>query len=301
MSQTDTQASALTELQFYGRPMIVDLSYRLFFLGSIWSSPFLTEQANKLETALTAALSDPTLNGVFDQYLAPGQTGPATATTAGNRAIVAMDWPAVLTRDDLHKIAQGLLTNGRLPKTGLDSYALALILPPGTILIDPRDAVQSSAKGLASIHGTFHLTDQGNAVSVYFCAAVWSDGTNGVSVPAFQANAAWLPWENTCAALYHEMAELRTNPNVDDAPDDDSAPPENRLGWTVRFKGKWLELPDMPVLWAEDLPQKVFCKGSVGGVDNVPIQVLWSKQHVAPHLPLTFTPQMHHGFRYKAV
>lgn len=292
---------AIPDLQFHGCPIIVDLSYQLIFVGSIWSKPFLTAQADKLETALKAALQDTTLNSVFDQYLAPGQTGPATATPAGDRGIVSMDWQACLTRDDLHAVAQQLLTNGRLPRAGQENFALALILPPGTVLLDPRDPVPSSTRGLASIHGTFHLTDKGNPVQVHFCAAVWSDGSNGVSVPAFQDHPAWLPWENTCAALYHELAELRTNQNIDDAPDDGGAPPAGRLGWTVFHNNIWIELPDLPILWTDELPQKVFCKGTVGGVENVPIQVLWSKRDMAPHVPPTFIAQMHRAFRYKAV
>ncbi len=302
MTQDTTQtAPAMPEIQFHGCPIIVDLSYRLFFIGSHWSSPFLTQQADLLDTALKAALQDTALNAVFDPYLTTGQTGPVTATPAGDRGIVAMNWQLILSRDDLQKIAQNLLNEGRLPRSDLDNFALALILPPGTVLLDPRDAVQTSTKGLASIHGTFTLTDHGAPIAVYFCAAVWSDGSNGVAVPAFQDHPAWLPWENTCAALYHEMAELRTNRNIDEAPDSGGEPPPGRLGWTVFYNGIWIELPDLPILWAEELPQKVFCKGTVGGMDGVPIQALWSKETAEPHLPSALVPQMHRAFRYKAV
>ncbi len=298
---TQDATPAVPTLTFHGCPIIVDLSYRLFFIGSNWASPYLTQQADRLDTALRAALQDTALNTVFDSYLAPGQTGPVTAAPSGERGIVSMDWPSCLSRDDLHKIAQTLLNEGRLPRTGLDDYALALILPPGTVLLDPRDAVQSSTKGLASIHGTFHLTDHGAPMAVHFCAAVWSDGSNGVAVPAFQDHPAWLPWENTCAALYHEMAELRTNRNIDEAPESGGEPPSGRLGWTVHYAGKWIEPPDLPILWAGELPQKVFCKGTVGGVDGVPIQVMWAKDATEPHMPSALVPQMHRAFRYRAV
>jgi hypothetical protein len=298
---TQDATPAVPTLTFHGCPIIVDLSYRLFFIGTNWSSPYLMQQADRLDTALRAALQDTALNTVFDSYLAPAQTGPVTAAPAGERGIVSIDWQSCLSRDDLHKIAQTLLNEGRLPRTGLDDYALALILPPGTVLLDPRDAVQTSTKGLASIHGTFHLTDHGAPMAVHFCAAVWSDGSNGVAVPAFQDHPAWLPWENTCAALYHEMAELRTNRNIDEAPESGGEPPPGRLGWTVHYGGKWIEPPDLPILWAGELPQKVFCKGTVGGVDGVPIQVMWAKDASEPHMPSALVPQMHRAFRYRAV
>src|ERR1700682_5101993 len=52
---------------------------------------------------------------------------------------------------------------------------------------------------------------EGSPVTIYYSVAVWSEGNNGVAIPG------WQPWENTCATLYHELNEARTDPDVEDA------------------------------------------------------------------------------------
>jgi hypothetical protein len=302
------QPANIPDVQCFGCPEIIDLSYGLFLVGNVWKTRYLAEQATRLEKHLQSALEDATLNSVFDEYKQDAKVQVTAKQTA--RHIIEIDWPSVVDRDLLQRLGQGLLSNGQLPESGLESYALTMVLPPGTILLDKMLGV-TSMNGQASIHGAFTLNSDGKDVEVYFCAAVWSDGSNGVAIPAFTDpekaidRPAWLPWENTCAALYHEIAELRTNKNIDHVPyplKPGSDVPKS-VGWGVIYRSPYYptgfaEVPDLPIGWAETFPQKVFCKGSAGGLSGVPIQALWSNKVGGPYFPPGFTPQMPKDFRY---
>ena len=45
---------------------------------------------------------------------------------------------------------------------------------------------------------------------MYYAVAVYAERGNGID--AFDA-----PWKNICAILYHELCEVRTDPDVEDA------------------------------------------------------------------------------------
>jgi hypothetical protein len=298
----------IPKAQHFGCPEITELSYGLFLVGKVWKTHYLAEQATCLETRLKAALQDPTLNSVFHQYMSDAEA-PITATQIASQ-IIEIDWPSVVDRNLLQDLAQDLLLTGQLPESGFENYALTMVLPPGTILLDRMLGV-TSMHGQASVHGAFTLDKDGKDVVVYFCAAVWSDGSNGVAIPAFADpvksidRPAWLPWENTCAALYHEIAEVRTNKNIDLVPyplRPDSKVPAS-VGWGVIYRSPYYptafaEVPDLPISWAKKFPQKVFCKGSAGDLNGVPIQALWSNKDAGPYFPPGFTPQMPEEFDY---
>lgn len=301
------ESAEIPNVRSFGCPEITNLSYGLFLVGKVWNTRYLAQQATCLEAHLKAALQDSILNSLFDEY--KHDEGPITATQV-SKGIIQIEWPSVVDRGLLETLAQSLLSNGQLPETGLENYALTMVLPPGTILLD-RMLDVTSMNGQASIHGAFTLERDGKDVVIYFCAAAWSDGSNGVAIPAFTDpqksidRPAWLPWENTCAALYHEIAELRTNKNVDLVPyplKPDSVIPES-VGWGVIHKSPYYpagfaEVPDLPIGWAEAYPQKVFCKGPVGGLIGVPIQALWSNRRGRPYFPRGFRPQMPKDFHY---
>jgi hypothetical protein len=286
-------------LQHFGDALIAELTYQTVFVGSIWQSAFLSSQAARLDAALNAALSSADCNEVFSQYFAAGTT--ISATPEGNYLTLGVNWPQFVYRNDLKKFAQTLLDDGLLPTTALESFALALVLPPGTILSSdaeagPTSQGPNSMEGLGAYHGQFDLEQDGSPLSLYFCATVWSDGSNGAAVPADGSNPAWAPWENACAALYHELGEIRLCRNIDEAPHKETCPPIPDLGWLVWYKtgdddNPWKESGDLSLLWAGTLPQRVFCKGAVGAQTGVPIQALWSNDVCKPFFPQGFTPQ----------
>ncbi len=290
---------AIPNLKYYGGAVITDLTYKTFFVGSIWRTAYLAGEAARLDAALQAALSSADCNEVFAQYVPPGPK----ISASGSHDTLDTDWKEVFYSDDLKMLAQTLLNDASLPTSGLDNFALALVLPPGAILsADPSAGTipqgYNSMEGLAGYHGQFELDQaDGTKLQMYFCVSVWSDGSNGAAVPADANGAAWAPWENTCATLYHELSEVRMCPNIDSAPNHNADPPLPDLGWLVWYgsqeeegEADWQEIADLSILWAGALPQKVFCKGTIQGA-SVPIQALWSNQSRLPFIPKGFTPQ----------
>jgi hypothetical protein len=279
--------------------VIPNLTYQTVFVGSIWHNAYLAAQADQLDAALNAALSSTSCNAVFTQYFPTGTM--ISASPNGKYDTLDVAWPEIVYRDDLKSMAQKLLNDGLLPASALDSFALVLVLPPGTILsIDAERGTipngLNSMEGLGAYHGQLTLQQSdGTPLPMYFCVAAWSDGSNGTAVPA------WDPWENTCAALYHELGEVRLCPKIDNAPTVKHppvpAPPITGLGWLAWYQspdqdeGGWQEAGDLAVIWAGALPQKVFCKGAINQLTDVPIQALWSNALKTPFIPQGFTPQ----------
>lgn len=318
----------LPQLVNYGCDIISGLSYQIVFLGSVWHTPYLANEAALLQDKLRSALQSRALNAVFTQYQLDKKPAITATPVKGSGLVVDMPWSPYLNRAQLQTIAQHLLDRNRLsppvtdpaaPQAAMDwdNYVLTFVLPPGTILIDsvPPKSL-SSLDGSAGVHGALRgLSADSGLVDVFFIAAVWSDGSNGVSMPAFGGNPAWLPRENTCAVLYHEFGEVRTNRNIDAAPRNGMAPPKT-VGWTVFEQGVWWEMPDLPNLWAGRLPEKAFYKGTVTETDEhgaereiegVTIQAMWDMApsdpgQAKPFMPdepgISFTPVIPQDFYY---
>ena len=297
--QTLAKPAPPPNLVQYGDVLIASLTYQLVFVGSVWGTRYLELRAGHLEQALGAALSSPECNGVFTEYFPPGT--PITAAPRSGPITLDVPWQPVVYRDDLEVMATAMLHDGMLPSTGLDSFALVMVLPPGTILSSDPHAPPpgedigkgtNSMEGLGAYHGQFNLqANDGSPRRVYFAVTAWSDGSNGTAVPP-GTHPAWQPWENACAGLYHELAELRLCRNIDEAPEAYVPPPVAGLGWIVWYKDAWQESGDLSVLSAGATPQLVFCKGTVGDLPGVPIQALWSNAAKAPFIPPRFQPQL---------
>ncbi len=111
---------------------------------------------------------------------------------------------------------------------GNPNAVMVLVLPPGAILsMNPEDMTPNRPialmNSLGGIHGHFDIvpSTSGSAQKLYFCAAVWSEELtsgpfkgqkNGVTVEG------WSAWQNTCAVLYKELVQFRTDPDVDMLP-----------------------------------------------------------------------------------
>jgi hypothetical protein len=119
-------------------------------------------------------------------------------------------------------------------------------------------------------------------VVVYYTVAVYSEDANGLV--AF-ADA----WQNVCATLYHELQEVRTDPDVEDAIDAGNTPAAARLlGWYSPEGG---EIGDIPISTS---------RGRLGGVmrevqladggGTVPVQLMWSNRVDGPEGPATSWP-----------
>ncbi len=140
-----------------------------------------------------------------------------------------------VTRSRLEDIAKELVRSAwvKNPSWGCNplgnpNAVMVFVLPPGGHLsMNPQDMTPNrpiaSMNSLAGIHGNFDIASStpGATEKLYFCTAVWSEELtsapfkgqkNGVTVEG------WSAWQNTCAVLYKELAQFRTDPDVDMLP-----------------------------------------------------------------------------------
>ena len=187
------------------------------------------------------------------------------------------DWSSKVLQSDVEKYVKDLLRapgdSGFPPDEAGKTFVAVFVLPPGTILDGPRGETENSLRGLAAYHDWFEYTGPPKR-TVYYAVAAWSDGQNGCAKPG------WQPWQNTCAALYHELAEVRTNPDVRKDPPDQ--------GWYVDMPDHPLtELADLPIIWAGPHPQVMMQEVKLQNGSTVPIQFMWSNAKQAPWDPAT--------------
>ena len=266
------------ELKYFCGKTIKDLTYQPVFLGEAWQSELLLELGGKLTTHLATAMQSTELNEVFKQYF-NGDAVSATPLGAEFCPYVSAEghddipWkPYFYGEDAQHTIA--FLHGQGIPQQDLENSAVLLLLAPGTILFKRNDpsgrdvstGFLNSMGGLASYHNYVDLV---GGDRVYYAVSVWSDGENGAAIPG------WQPWESTCAGVYHELAETRTNPNIT------GEVPDDNWGW-ASSEGE--EIGDLSVDWAGDDPTQVF-KRDLPNLAGVPVELLWSNANKQPYMP----------------
>jgi hypothetical protein len=194
------------DLRYLGGKTIPRLAFTDVYLGS-WDAA----ERTRLDRAIAAAMADPHLNNVLAQYFPGGTVG---STFAGSHSHPGSVPPRVY-RDTVEAIVSELDRDGALAGLDLGASAVCLLLPEGAVLVDgdsgdPGEHVDST-HGLGGYHGSVHVRrGKGGREAVYYAVAVYSKGANGVV--AFAE-----PWQNVCATLYHELCEIRTDPDVEDA------------------------------------------------------------------------------------
>jgi hypothetical protein len=258
---------------------IVDMKYRMFFIGTIWDSAApLRSARQELERGLGGALTDAHLNKVFSQYFRP-TTSKATAALTDAAAVLPQDWPPTVSQADIEQHVANLLAataDPRIPQeTDFANFVAVFVLPPGTILQgEAGEEEANSLRGLAAFHSWCNVAGPPQR-TVRYAVAVWSDGQNGCAKPG------WQPWQNTCAALYHELAEVRTNPDVG------RDPPYQ--GWfaVIPPDHPMAELADLPIIWGGSRPYAMMQVVQLANSATAPIQFMWSNLKQAPWDPDT--------------
>jgi hypothetical protein len=196
----------------------------------------------------------------------------AAAGSLAPSAVIAKEMPFWVTKQDIEALITELLANGKesFPPEGAspDSFAALFVLPQGRILVAPEGFASTSMNGEPAYHSFF---DVPQGPRIYFAVSAWADGGNGA------AHSDWPAWKNVCAALYHEAAEIRTDPDIGT---------HGKLGWYVDIKpdNDLTEIADLAILSAGDKPQLVLKEVAAGGT-KVPIQLLWSNAIHEPWNP----------------
>lgn len=276
-------------LVFRGGRTLPSLTYKIFYVGKLWADGQPAADRVQLDSALSAAMSDPALNAIVAQYFG----GAEITTTALPSAVLDVNTQGDYFKTDVESIAQRTFMSGALAGVDLDSCVASFVLPPGAILSSdsagfgqlrigrrgppglPEKEEEDSRNGLGGYHGSLSIAQPGGAKKLLYAVGVWSVGDNGIPIPG------WDAWENVCATFYHELNEARTDPDVEDAIRTGDV---RWIGWN---SPSGQEIGDQPINEASRDLTKVFRKVPVPAAPGgaVPIQLLWSNRVQGPELP----------------
>ncbi len=278
------RSAAAHDLRYRGGKTIPDLAYRTYYVGG--ADSWNTNDVRSVDTTLAAAMADQGLNGILQQYF----DDPVAATFVGS-TILPGPRPRLVTQSSIEREIQRLHAAGALAPLDLARTVLAFVLPSGTILGDdyaplaPRAAEQrgtapfedetTSLGGLGGYHGSVWLA-AGGVPTAYYAVGVYSEirGGRENGIPVFAES-----WKNVVATLYHQLCEVRTDPDVEAVLR--GALPRSALGW-VSDGG--LECGDFPVFEDGGELRRVFVELSVDRV-VVPVQLQYSNREHAPARP----------------
>jgi hypothetical protein len=242
-------------LEYLGGKTLASLAYRLVYLGR-WQAA----ERRSLDRALAAAMRDPGLNEILAQYF------PAAPVTATARAS-SVHGGAIPQRVDKQFI-EALVSHSAGADD--DGATICMLLPRGAVLVEREDV--TSENGLGGFHGSIHL----RGTTVYYAVAVYSEGSNGIV--AFDA-----PWKNVCATLYHELQEVRTDPDVEDAIRAGRAPAATHmLGWYSPSGG---EIGDIPIAESHGDIHLAMKEVPLAEGGTAPVQLMWSNRVGGPEAP----------------
>lgn len=242
-----------------------------------------------IDRALEAAMSDQTLQSVIAQYY----VGSITSRMLPSKQ-VRMFLPATVYKDTVEQLVSELHAEGVLAGEDPASSVINVMLPEGVLLSDDFSAgfqppagsesaylrrkeatikledgdAAGSRDGLAGYHGSVHL---GGGMTIYYAVGVYSKGDNGIV--AFEE-----PWKNVVATFYHELNEVRTDPDVEDV---NRTGDEAWLGWYSQ-QGQG-EIGDLPINSCGGDVSLIFKEVPLAdGSGVVPIQLMWSNQADGP-------------------
>jgi hypothetical protein len=206
-------------------------------------------------------MSDPGLNDVLAQYF-PGRK---VESAFGGSSVRGSQLGAHVDKPALERLVPSL-------RVRPDEVACVL-LPRGAVLADGE---VTSEHGLGGYHGSVHVS---KSETVYYAVAVYSEDGNGIV--AFDE-----PWKNVCATLYHELQEVRTDPDVEDAIRAGNSPTATRLlGWYSPAGG---EIGDIPITESHGHIENVMREVRLAdGSGTVPVQLMWSNRVDGPEGPPT--------------
>jgi hypothetical protein len=258
------QPDAARDLQYFGGKTIPRLTFTSFYLGGAerWADSDVTA----VDSALAKAMTDTRLEDVIAQYF-PGQT---LASTFAGHELIEPDVPDTVSKNTVEGLLARLFGQGRLAGDRA-STAFLFLLPPGVVL---ADGDVDSLHGLGGYHGSIHVQSE----TLYYAVGVYSEttdaGDNGIV--AFDE-----PWKNVVATFYHELQEIRTDPDVEDAiraPTLDEG--VRYLGWMSLRDG---EIGDIPMEEAGSNLSLVMREVPLAdGSGTVPIQLMWSNRVHGP-------------------
>ena len=262
------------DLKFRGGRTIRDLAYFNLYVGGqdSWDS----QDWRSIDRDLAAAMSDPHLNNVLVQYF-----GNQPISGRFKQSFFMSGWrPPFVAKSDLERQIRSLHGAGAFNGFDFPNTCINFLLPRGTVLGDPNGSNdENSTGGLGGYHGSVSI----GATTIYYATAVYAermtDGTTN-GVPVFNQN-----WKSIVATMYHELQEVRTDPDVDDAIRDGTTAGTRFLGWT---SDSGLEIGDYPISAVSQLKQVFVEVPLADGSGLVPVQLLYSNAVHGPEGPIPY-------------
>jgi len=283
------------DLVFHGGKTIPDLTFTNLYVGG--QESWNEADVKNIDRALAAIMSDRRLNNVIVQFFPGGRI----STTFKPSSFLPGRRPDVVSRGDLESMVKAAQAAGRFAGFDASSSVFNFILPKGTVLttddapsdggqrrtatryqdeqtelalIEPGESdAASSLEGLGGYHGSVKTAGQ----TFYYGVGVYSERTDGRDngIDAFG-----VPWKNIVATFYHELCEVRTDPDVEEA---NNTGNENLIGWTSP-QGE--ECGDLPIFEDPTL-SRVFKEIELADNSGTsPVQFQYSNAVHGPEGPL---------------
>lgn len=263
------------------------------------------DDVQQIDRAIADAMLDEHLNNVILQYF---NNQPIGTQPLPSHPLVGYV-PRTVSRGDIELYVKYLYSQGYLQSFDLSTTVFNFLLPSRTLLtiddaptntaavdnpfhpishaddgrvIIPESEEGDSHTGLGGYHGSIHV----GGATVYFSVEVYSEQqangvTNGIPVLAE-------PWKNIVATLYHEMQEVRTDPDVEEVIRNPYSPGASHLlGWTSN-SGE--EIGDFPLHDGVSIRSIIVEVPLADGSGMVPVQLQYSNAVHGPEGPI---PQPH--------
>jgi hypothetical protein len=285
------------DLVFHGGKTIPQLNFANCYVGGqgAWDSG---DVAN-IDNAIKAIMSDRRLNNVIVQYFPAGT--PVSSNFLGS-TFLAGPAPKLVSRGDIDALVKSALSSKPLNGADFGSTVINLMLPEGTVLTTDEapsggnasksarqqktytspsashalgrgsEATRETAdsmNGLGGYHGSIH--DGGR--TLYFAIGVFSKGANGI-------DAFGTPWKNVVATFYHELCEVRTDCDVEDANRNNDI---SVLGWNSP-QGE--ECGDLPIFEDPGLTRVFQQIELANAAGESPVQFQYSNHAHGPEGPI---------------
>ena len=258
------------DLANFGGKTVSDLTVQVFYVSSNTKTWTASDSAN-IDNAFSKAFADWRLNTVMSQYF---QQPITTAFRASAALANNLD---TYQQTDVENLVKAQYNNGTFAGD-FPNTLFCLLLAPGIRLYDSNG--DDSYNGLGGYHGTVDITRANGTGTdrVYYAVGVYSQKisnttTNGINV--FSDS-----WKNVVATFYHEINEMRTDADVEDATSNTS----NILGW---YSTNYGEIGDIPILEAGTNLSEVILDATLAeGSGTVPIQLMYSNMDHGPSFGL---------------
>jgi hypothetical protein len=247
------------DLVFRGGKLVPKMEFQNVYLGG--NASWLAQDVTSIDSAIDLAMSERRLNNVIKQYF--GETKLDCSMRPS--FVHAGTKPAQMDESDVQALVVSLFDTGAVKKSDLDTCIFNLLLPRGTVL--SLDDV-SSLEGLGGFHGSTHIVRDGQHITLYYSANVYStnlDNFRQNGIVAFPK-----PWQNVVGTLYHELNEFRTDPDVGDAIINND---NGFCGWT---SNTGQEVGDQPIFKAGANLSLVFQEVKNADLISLPVQFMYS-------------------------